>query len=130
VRILIGVELDYENVGALMRLRNYLKPRSRILYLLVRSVLTEHFKQKHNGRYYSIYFHIPPLWFYWAATTISYRIRRILTWIRKRRGWYMCWECYGLYPPDPFYRKEGFCPTCYHDLMSEYLEQAIRKAKP
>jgi hypothetical protein len=127
MRIIVGLELDYNDVGALMRLRNYFKERNRKMYLLIRHLISLHYKAKYNnyGWVFALWFGIPPMWFYDIRNTIQWRISRLREQWRIRHGWYVCWECYCLVPPSPVYKEAGYCKDCYHWMQEQYYDYAL-----
>lgn len=127
MQIVIGAQLSYEDVALLIRLRNYLRKRSRKLYMLVRWVLSEHFRAKHNAGYgwhFVFWLSLPPLWFNWQMLLLARWVRMNILghfvcadcneWAKGQKydvGWvsyygkirYICHECYDvMYVPDPW----------------------------
>jgi hypothetical protein len=139
MRLIVGVQLDYDDVARLTRLRNYFKLRSRTMYLLVRWLIGEHFKAKRNagdyGWYFVSWFSLPPLRFhllYWAVRRQYFRVRHWF--ITEVLDYFPCRECNEMVPRreardvgwiDYHGNNTPICNSCYCNMMSEYLTDEI-----
>lgn len=123
MRITIGFTLEYDDVGALTRLRNFLKPRVRWLYKPISRLLQMHYRALvlrnkyniNNGEFLILTFNIPPLLLGYWYSKLKYRILYKL-------GYRWCVDC-----GDTTHGKHGvwdysffYCRKCYRSMVEEY----------
>ena len=133
MRLIVGVQLDFDDIARLTHLRNYLKSRNRKLYLLVRQIMGEHFKAKHNGVngwHFVCWFSIPPIWFTWEMFRFDRWIAGLVYRIQYRLGYRWCMECSDMTKSWRNTDTSGcscwpICYPCWHSINEQYLQDEI-----
>ena len=141
MRITIGFTLDYDDVGALMRLRNFFKGRVRLLYRLMANILSAHYRaltlrNRYNikdGEALLITINIPPYRWHFLRGRIRGSIITLYYRYRIWRGDFVCADCNEWSDGDKhdvgwvnYHGQIGWiCHECYHQMHEEWLQAEI-----